>query len=43
MCDVDDWRIEDETFDRRVFFNGMVDILSEDDPAGREILEAFSK
>ena len=43
LCDVDDWCIEDEIFDHRVFFDFIVDILNDDDPAGHDILEAFSK
>jgi hypothetical protein len=43
LCVVDDWHTKDEHFDRRVFFNVIVDILDKGDPIGNKIVEEFSK
>ena len=43
LCVVDDWHTKDEHFDRRVFFDVIVDILDKGDPVGNKIVEEFSK
>ena len=43
LCEIDDWRAEEQAFNRQLFFNVILDILNEDDPVGYDTVLSFSK